>query len=184
MTTPGTATVPTTPEHLDSRLTCTWRDQPKAALAHGTLAAERGSDAGCVVIRGCLSARTRLARVRTLSALSLSAHDQRAAQDGVFKFSMGRQSDGSSRVATRPDGLPDRRCRDARVVGHGLDAQSRANDRRVVRCAPKLTARDWIESPAVEVIECDLQDEEHLATSMRGCGAAYYLIHSMIIGRI
>jgi uncharacterized protein YbjT (DUF2867 family) len=54
-----------------------------------------------------------------------------------------------------------------------------------VRClassAAKLRARPWAVSrhEEVEIIEGDAADEERLATAMRGCVAAYYLVHSM-----
>lgn len=53
-----------------------------------------------------------------------------------------------------------------------------------VRCLAreprKLASRPWAGDPQVEVIRCDLGDREELARALRGCGPAYYLIHSMI----
>lgn len=54
-----------------------------------------------------------------------------------------------------------------------------------VRCLArnegKLRARPWAASrhEQVQIIEGDAADEERLTTNMRGCGAAYYLVHSM-----
>ncbi len=53
-----------------------------------------------------------------------------------------------------------------------------------VRCAArephKLDSRVWVGDPRVEVVRCDLGDPEGLTRALRGCGAAYYLIHSMM----
>lgn len=53
--------------------------------------------------------------------------------------------------------------------------------RCLARSAAKLRARPWAVSrhEKVEIIEGDAADEERLTTAMRGCGAAYYLVHSM-----
>lgn len=51
--------------------------------------------------------------------------------------------------------------------------------RCLARSAAKLLARPWAASQRVEIIEGDAADEERLTTAMRGCGAAYYLVHSM-----
>ncbi|MEX0742170.1 MAG: SDR family oxidoreductase, partial [Phycisphaeraceae bacterium] len=51
--------------------------------------------------------------------------------------------------------------------------------RCVVRSARKLAARPWANDPRVAVIEGDLGDVETLTETMRGCTAAYYLVHSM-----
>lgn len=53
--------------------------------------------------------------------------------------------------------------------------------RCLARSAAKLRARPWAASQheKVEIIEGDAADEERLTTAMRGCGAAYYLVHSM-----
>ena len=47
------------------------------------------------------------------------------------------------------------------------------------RSASKLKARAWADDDRVEIIEGDASDEGLLAKSMRGCKAAYYLVHSM-----
>lgn len=52
--------------------------------------------------------------------------------------------------------------------------------RCLVRSARKLATRHWANDPAAEIIEADLSDPEKLRQAMRGCDAAYYLIHSMM----
>jgi uncharacterized protein YbjT (DUF2867 family) len=52
--------------------------------------------------------------------------------------------------------------------------------RCLARSAPKLAARPWARHPRVEIVEADLADEEATAGAMRGCQAAYYLVHSMV----
>lgn len=47
------------------------------------------------------------------------------------------------------------------------------------RSRAKLRSRPWAESEQVEVIEGDANDERALTEAMRGCQAAYFLIHSM-----
>jgi uncharacterized protein YbjT (DUF2867 family) len=54
--------------------------------------------------------------------------------------------------------------------------------RCVVRCAEKARARSWANDERVELIELDLHDVDALAEAMKGCCAAYYLVHSMMIG--
>jgi uncharacterized protein YbjT (DUF2867 family) len=53
-----------------------------------------------------------------------------------------------------------------------------------VRCLAreprKLDARPWAGDAKVEVVGCDLGDREELTRALRGCGPAYYLIHSMM----
>lgn len=53
----------------------------------------------------------------------------------------------------------------------------------VVRClsrsAAKLRARPWSGRAGVEIVEGDAADGPGLEVAMRGCGAAYYLVHSM-----
>ena len=50
------------------------------------------------------------------------------------------------------------------------------------RSAEKVRARSWGSHPHVEIIEGDLFDAEteQLTEAMRGCGAAYYLVHAML----
>ncbi|TVR48062.1 MAG: DUF2867 domain-containing protein, partial [Planctomycetota bacterium] len=52
--------------------------------------------------------------------------------------------------------------------------------RVVVRSREKVLARPWADDPQVEVLTLDLADQTALTAAMRGCGAAYYLVHSMI----
>lgn len=53
-----------------------------------------------------------------------------------------------------------------------------------VRCLArnprKLDARAWASHPQVEIVAGDVGDEAGLTQLLRGCGAAYYLVHSMI----
>ncbi len=53
--------------------------------------------------------------------------------------------------------------------------------RCLARSAAKLRARPWAESlhERVEIVEGDAADEALLESAMRGCTAAYYLVHSM-----
>lgn len=51
--------------------------------------------------------------------------------------------------------------------------------RCVVRSRRKLEARAWAREPGVEIVEADIADVDGVAAAMRGCDAAYYLIHSM-----
>ena len=53
------------------------------------------------------------------------------------------------------------------------------NVRCLTRSASKLLARSWAENERVEIVQGDASDEDLLTESMRGCTAAYYLIHSM-----
>ena len=50
------------------------------------------------------------------------------------------------------------------------------------RSPEKLADRSWTTHPGVEMVQGDLSttDAESLAEAMRGCGAAYYLVHAMI----
>jgi uncharacterized protein YbjT (DUF2867 family) len=65
-----------------------------------------------------------------------------------------------------------------RLVPRLLEAGYRV--RCVVRSARKLDARRWVNEPGVEIAECDLTDVARVEAAMRGCVAAYYLVHSMI----
>lgn len=53
--------------------------------------------------------------------------------------------------------------------------------RCLVRSASKLAMRDWAGDERLEIIEASLDDPAALPQAMQGCGAAYYLIHSMTI---
>lgn len=52
--------------------------------------------------------------------------------------------------------------------------------RCIVRDPKKLRNRPWATDPRVELVVADLSDAEATARAMRGCGPAYYLIHSML----
>lgn len=51
--------------------------------------------------------------------------------------------------------------------------------RCLARSRAKLLARPWANDERVEVIEADASDADALSDAMRGCSAAYFLIHSM-----
>jgi uncharacterized protein YbjT (DUF2867 family) len=51
--------------------------------------------------------------------------------------------------------------------------------RCLTRSRRKLQGRPWAASDRVEVVEGDASDEQRIAEAMRGCIAAYYLVHSM-----
>ncbi len=65
-----------------------------------------------------------------------------------------------------------------RLVRRLLEAGRRV--RCVTRSPRKLAARPWAEDPRVEVVEADARDEAAMANALRGCGPAFYLLHSMI----
>jgi uncharacterized protein YbjT (DUF2867 family)/uncharacterized protein YndB with AHSA1/START domain len=52
--------------------------------------------------------------------------------------------------------------------------------RCLARSAVKLAARPWASDSKVEIVEVDLSDLGTTADAMRGCGPAYYLVHSMV----
>ncbi|HTY79770.1 MAG TPA: SDR family oxidoreductase [Candidatus Bathyarchaeia archaeon] len=52
--------------------------------------------------------------------------------------------------------------------------------RCLARSTRKLAARRWASDPSVEMLEVDLNDVESTAAAARGCGPAYYLVHSMV----
>ena len=52
--------------------------------------------------------------------------------------------------------------------------------RCLARSAAKLRSRPWALDERVSVVEADIADEATLAEAMRGCEAAFYLVHSMI----
>ncbi len=64
-----------------------------------------------------------------------------------------------------------------RLGAHLLDAGY--NVRCLVRSVDKLQARPWTDDPRVDCRQADILDEENLTQQMRGCFAAYYLVHSM-----
>ena len=54
--------------------------------------------------------------------------------------------------------------------------------RCLARAPQKLESRSWIHHPNVTTVAGDLVETENLADLMRGCGAAFYLAHSMRFG--
>lgn len=51
--------------------------------------------------------------------------------------------------------------------------------RCLARSATKLRARPWSGEEGIEIVEGDVGDEAVLEEALRGCAAAYYLVHSM-----
>jgi uncharacterized protein YbjT (DUF2867 family) len=60
-----------------------------------------------------------------------------------------------------------------RLLAHGYRI------RCFTRSRAKLLSRPWASDPRVEVVEGDANDEVALRNALRGCQAAYFLIHSM-----
>ncbi|MBK9166014.1 MAG: SDR family oxidoreductase [Bryobacterales bacterium] len=52
--------------------------------------------------------------------------------------------------------------------------------RCLVRSPAKLEEREWARDPNVEIVAADLTDTGRLSECLRGCEAAFYLVHSMI----
>jgi uncharacterized protein YbjT (DUF2867 family) len=52
--------------------------------------------------------------------------------------------------------------------------------RCLARSPQKIAGRPWASDPRVEVVQSDLSDFDQVVTAMRGCGPAYYLVHSML----
>lgn len=52
--------------------------------------------------------------------------------------------------------------------------------RCLARFPGKLASRPWAADPRVQIVAGDAGDAGRLVQAMRGCGAAYYLIHSMM----
>jgi len=65
-----------------------------------------------------------------------------------------------------------------RLVPALLEAGYRV--RCLVREPRKLDARPWRHHPRVEVIAVDIVDDTAVTAALRGCRAAYYLVHSMV----
>lgn len=65
-----------------------------------------------------------------------------------------------------------------RLVPRLLEAGYRV--RCLVRSPLKLRDRPWASHPDVEIVTADLSDEASTRSSLQGCAAAYYLVHSMI----
>ena len=51
--------------------------------------------------------------------------------------------------------------------------------RAMARSPERLLCRPWGRHPAIEVVAGDALDREAFVEAARGCGVAYYLIHSM-----
>ncbi|ADK84622.1 NAD-dependent epimerase/dehydratase [Desulfarculus baarsii DSM 2075] len=67
-------------------------------------------------------------------------------------------------------------------VGGRLVPRLLASGRRVRavgRSLEKLACRPWAGHPLVELVKADAMDVASMARAMKGCGAAYYLVHSM-----
>jgi uncharacterized protein YbjT (DUF2867 family) len=62
-----------------------------------------------------------------------------------------------------------------RLLDHGWRV------RCLSRSARKVAARPWASDRRVEIVEGDAGDERTVAEAMRGCEAAYYLVHSMMV---
>lgn len=52
--------------------------------------------------------------------------------------------------------------------------------RCLARTPRKLDHRAWSRDPRVEMTACDISDHDSLQAAMHECGAAYYLVHSMM----
>lgn len=65
----------------------------------------------------------------------------------------------------------------ARPVPRLLDAGHAV--RCLVRSPRKLDERPWRRHDGVEVAAVDLEDRAAVTAALRGCGAAYYLVHAM-----
>src|ERR1700742_4933400 len=50
----------------------------------------------------------------------------------------------------------------------------------LVRSSRKLQDRPWSDHPNLVVVQLDLADEKALLEALKGCSAAYYLVHSMV----
>ena len=61
-----------------------------------------------------------------------------------------------------------------RLLAAGYRVRCLARDPR------KLADRAWRADPRVEVAACDLADAEATRAALAGCGAAFYLVHSML----
>ena len=52
--------------------------------------------------------------------------------------------------------------------------------RAMARNTAKMGCRPWSGNPRVELVQGDVLELESLKKATAGCGAAYYLVHSMI----
>lgn len=64
----------------------------------------------------------------------------------------------------------------APLLEHGYKVRCLAREPR------KLSGRGWDEDPRVEIVRGDVLDPVSIRQAMEGCGAAFYLIHSMLAG--
>src|SRR3569623_1015753 len=121
------------PRHLAAlALSALWRDQRAASrvdLARLCAARRR-----CRHHRGGRGAASpaHLARVRAPPASPLSAYRRGTVQSALRRVSVAARRCAAARMAARAHRHPDHRCGHAPAVADGLDAQSRAHDRRVV----------------------------------------------------
>ncbi len=65
-----------------------------------------------------------------------------------------------------------------RLIPALLDAGHRV--RAMGRSLEKLTCRPWSRHQNIEIVQGDVLDRQSLENACRDCGAAYYLVHSMI----
>ena len=65
-----------------------------------------------------------------------------------------------------------------RLVPRLLDAGYRV--RCLARSPRKLESRAWASNPRVQIVTGDVADTATFIEAMRGCGSAYYLVHSML----
>ncbi len=65
-----------------------------------------------------------------------------------------------------------------RLVPRLIDAGYRV--RCLARSPKKLAARSWADRPDVEIVRGDLDDPVSTRRALDGCGAAYFLVHSML----
>ncbi len=65
-----------------------------------------------------------------------------------------------------------------RLVPHLLEAGYPV--RCLVRSPRKLSSRPWANHAALQIVDGSAENEDELVQAMRGCAAAYYLIHSMM----
>ena len=64
-----------------------------------------------------------------------------------------------------------------RLIPRLLEAGNRV--RAMARSPERLYCRPWGRHPSLEVVAGDALDREAFVAAARGCGAAYYLVHSM-----
>ena len=64
-----------------------------------------------------------------------------------------------------------------RLVPELIDAGYRV--RVMGRSLGKLEGRPWAKAPSVELFQADVLDRDSLSRATEGCGAAFYLVHSM-----